>query len=62
MAANGTLGSVFASPDAGYGVVYHLEIALLFAALVAVGPLARFAAPGTGRRDGDSFGLAAFPG
>jgi BCD family chlorophyll transporter-like MFS transporter len=62
MAANGTLGAVFASPDAGYGVVYHLEIALLFAALIAVGPLARYAGPETRRRDGDTFGLAAFPG
>lgn len=62
MAANGTLGSVFASPDAGYGVVYHIEIALLFAALIAVGPLARYAGPETQRRDGDTFGLAAFPG
>ncbi|RST86242.1 MFS transporter [Aquibium carbonis] len=62
LAANGTLGSVFASPGAGYGVVYHIEIALLFAALVAVGPLARYAGPEVRRRDGDTFGLAAFPG
>jgi len=62
MAANGTLGSVFQGPEAGYGVVYHVEIALLFASLVAVGPLARYARPETSRRDGDTFGLAAFPG
>lgn len=62
MAANGTLGSVFQGPEAGYGVVYHIEIALLFASLVAVGPLARYAGPETIRRDGDTFGLAAFPG
>ena len=27
--------------DAPYAIVYHVEIALLFAALVALGPLAR---------------------
>jgi MFS transporter, BCD family, chlorophyll transporter len=62
LAANGTLGTVFQGPEAGYGVVYHFEIALLFAALVAVGPLARYAGPETIRRNGDTFGLAAFPG
>ena len=31
-------------PRVGYGVVYHIEIALLFATLVAIGPLVRTAA------------------
>jgi BCD family chlorophyll transporter-like MFS transporter len=43
-----------------YGAVFHLEIALLFAALVALGPLARRGAdePAAPRR----FGLAELPG
>ena len=41
LALDGALGPVLASPVTGYGVVYHLEILLLFAALVAIGPLVR---------------------
>ena len=41
MAAHGTLGAEYAAPAASYGVVYHTEILLLFATLVALGPLAR---------------------
>jgi BCD family chlorophyll transporter-like MFS transporter len=41
MAAHGTLGAEYANPAASYGVVYHTEIFLLFATLVALGPLAR---------------------
>lgn len=60
-AKHGMLGPVFERPEAAYGVVYHIEIALLFAALVAVGPLARFA--GTARDEtSQKFGLAQFPG
>jgi BCD family chlorophyll transporter-like MFS transporter len=59
-AERGLLGPVFDRPEAAYGVVYHLEILLLFAALAAVGPLARFA--GTADEDGQKFGLAHFPG
>jgi BCD family chlorophyll transporter-like MFS transporter len=33
-------GAALSAPAAGYSVVYHLEIGLLFAALVALGPLA----------------------
>lgn len=39
LADTGALGSAMVSPAAGYSVVYHLEIGLLFAALVALGPL-----------------------
>ncbi|MEM8838810.1 MAG: PucC family protein, partial [Pseudomonadota bacterium] len=35
----GILGAAFERPDAGYSVVYHLEIGLLFAGLIAIGPL-----------------------
>jgi MFS transporter, BCD family, chlorophyll transporter len=39
IAATGALGSVAQTPAAGYGVVYLIEIALLFATLVALGPV-----------------------
>lgn len=39
MAVNGVLGDALSSPATGYSIVYHLEIALLFIALVALGPL-----------------------
>jgi MFS transporter, BCD family, chlorophyll transporter len=62
-AMQGGFGSVAQSPVTGYSVVYHLEMLLLFAALVAIGPLVRRASPrshpaaaGTGR-----FGLADLP-
>ena len=38
---SGVLGGALNSPVTGYGVVYHLEILLLFATLVAIGPLVR---------------------
>lgn len=41
LAATGALGSVMDRPGIGYSVVYHCEIALLFATLVAMGPLVR---------------------
>jgi len=41
MAATGGLGDGLTTAAAGYGVVYHLEILLLFATLVALGPLVR---------------------
>ncbi|MFN3958838.1 MAG: PucC family protein [Parvularculaceae bacterium] len=61
IAETGALGPALATPAAGYGVVYHLEILLLFATLAAIGPLAR----STGAVEKVSpkpFGLAAFPG
>jgi BCD family chlorophyll transporter-like MFS transporter len=60
-AEQGLLGAALNSPATGYGVVYHLEIGLLFATLVAIGPLV-----GTRQRPVTSmstrFGLADFPG
>jgi len=48
-------------PAAGYGVVYHIEIALLFFTLIAIGPLV-----GRSRehhsRSTTKIGLAEFPG
>ena len=48
-------------PSAGYSVVYHIEIALLFATLVAIGPLVRTARSGFSQPS-SKFGLAEFPG
>ena len=65
LAANGMLGTVaMARPALGYTVVYHLEIALLFATLVAIGPLvtSRITPATEKQRVGAKFGLAAFPG
>jgi BCD family chlorophyll transporter-like MFS transporter len=60
LAAAGTLGPGLAGPSAGYAVVYHLELAMLFLTLVALGPLAR----PLGERAGQptDFRLAEVPG
>ncbi|HEX7718521.1 MAG TPA: BCD family MFS transporter [Woeseiaceae bacterium] len=60
MAESGLLGPALTGPATGYGVVYQLEILLLFATLIAIGPLARF----TGQKihtNTTRFGLAEFP-
>ncbi len=41
LAASGALGEALAGPATGYGAVYHLEIAVLFTALITIGPLVR---------------------
>ncbi len=41
LAEGGSLGPALSDAAVGYGVVYHLEILLLFATLVAIGPLVR---------------------
>ena len=60
LAMDGTLGEVLAGPATGYAFVYYLEVFLLFATLVVIGPLAAFRG-----RDGGAgksrFGLAEFP-
>ena len=45
LATQGLLGAALVSPVTGYSFVYHLEIYLLFATLVAIGPLVRSASP-----------------
>ncbi|WP_242186266.1 BCD family MFS transporter [Sphingomonas sp. CARO-RG-8B-R24-01] len=56
------LGPTLADPATGYGFVYALEIVLLFAVLVVLGPLVRPATDPTRIRFGqDRFGLADFP-
>ncbi|MCP2671211.1 BCD family MFS transporter [Maricaulaceae bacterium EIL42A08] len=61
MADAGQLGTALQGPAVGYQAVYHIEIALLFAAIVAIGPLARHAGSGQERARG-KFGLTEFPG
>ena len=41
LATHGALGPALSSPATGYSVVYQIEIAFLFATLVAIGPLVR---------------------
>jgi BCD family chlorophyll transporter-like MFS transporter len=60
LATGGWFGSALASPATGYAFVYHLEIALLFVTLVALGPLVRRAS--SAQRTAPPFGLAEFPG
>lgn len=69
LSSSGALGPAFSGQVTSYGMVYHLEIGLLFAALVAIGPLAKHA-PGASKireaqeitNNGERrFGLAEFP-
>ena len=62
IAATGWLGEALATPVTGYSVVYHLEIVLLFATLVALGPLVRRMATAGESASRPKFGLAEFPG
>ena len=61
LAARGALGPALTGPATGYGVVYHVELALLFATLVAIGPLVRSARTAPAQPS-SRFGLAEFPG
>ncbi len=57
LAVSGALGAGLASPATGYSLVWHVEILLLFASLIALGPLARR----TGSAPVRAFGLTEFP-
>ena len=59
-ASSGSLGPALTGPATGYGTVYHIEIILLFAALVAIGPLTR--RPGEQADSHPGLRLAEFPG
>ena len=62
LSSSGLLGPAMSQPFTAYGVVYHLEIGLLFAALVAIGPLARYApAASPQSHTPPRFGLADLP-
>jgi len=60
-ATQGLLGEALMSNSTGYSFVWHIEIYLLFATLIALGPLVR--PIGQSRRNASSkFGLAGLPG
>jgi MFS transporter, BCD family, chlorophyll transporter len=63
LAMSGALGPVLQTPVTGYGTVYHLEMLMLFAALVIIGPLVRRTSPAQAvAHPGTRFGLADLPG
>jgi BCD family chlorophyll transporter-like MFS transporter len=67
LAMQGSLGTALVDPATGYSVVYHLELAMLFAALVLLGPLLAWQRGLSDRPPGGGtatsrFGLAEFPG
>jgi BCD family chlorophyll transporter-like MFS transporter len=59
-AAEGVFGPVLMGPSVGYAVVYHIEILLLFATLIAIGPLVTHGG-GNGARSSSQFGIAELP-
>jgi len=61
LATQGALGAVLDSPATGYSFVYHVEMLLLFATLIALGPLVR-PSRDPGPVAPSKFGLAEFPG
>jgi MFS transporter, BCD family, chlorophyll transporter len=61
LAAHDVLGTALNSPATGYSVVYHIELYLLFATLVAIGPLVRHL-PTPHAALPNKIGLAEFPG
>jgi BCD family chlorophyll transporter-like MFS transporter len=67
LTAHQAFGPAFVGPATGYMAVYHVELALLFATLVAIGPLVKHR-PAAAAKDAakpsvahDHFGLAEFP-
>jgi BCD family chlorophyll transporter-like MFS transporter len=61
LARAGTLGDALAAPTTGYAFVYHVEIGLLFATIVVLGPLVGRAQRRQASRP-VPFGLADIPG
>jgi BCD family chlorophyll transporter-like MFS transporter len=61
LAAAGLLGEPMQGPASGYMVVYHIEIALMFLGLAAIGPLVRYRRASSPSQE-ISFGLAEHPG
>jgi BCD family chlorophyll transporter-like MFS transporter len=62
LAVRGHMGPALESPATGYLFVYHFEIALLFAALIAVGPLTRKRSSDRQADHNGRLGLAELPG
>ncbi|MGF1650019.1 MAG: BCD family MFS transporter [Hyphomicrobiaceae bacterium] len=61
LANAGVLGNAIDPKTIGYVAVYHIEILLLFATLVVIGPLARHLRPAE-RRTTERFGIPESPG
>jgi len=61
LATQGALGTTLNASAVGYGVVYQIELLLLFMTLVAIGPLVRHRAETRTSRS-PTLGLAEFPG
>jgi MFS transporter, BCD family, chlorophyll transporter len=60
LASQGTLGEAMAGASTGYSFVYHIEIYLLFATLIAIGPLVRRPSMDMRYEAAPSFGLGDF--
>jgi MFS transporter, BCD family, chlorophyll transporter len=60
-ATSGWLGEALQSPATGYAAVYHLELALLFATLIVLGPLVRRGSSAQQTASSQRFGLAELP-
>jgi BCD family chlorophyll transporter-like MFS transporter len=61
LASSGALGSSLDSPATAYSFVYHIEIYMLFAVLIALGPLVRSIRQTQANTSRTSFGLAELP-
>lgn len=61
LALSGRLGEALSGVMTGYSAVYHVEIALLFVTLIALGPLVKTAAPRSSNQSTQPVGLAEFP-
>ncbi len=61
LATNGFLGEGMNLPQTGYSFVYHIEIYMLFATLVAIGPLVRRPVTVSKRATSPDFGLGGLP-
>ncbi len=61
LAANGVLGQAMNGPATGYSFVYHIEIYLLFATLIAIGPLVRRPNVDQRRQTAPGFSLGELP-
>jgi BCD family chlorophyll transporter-like MFS transporter len=55
------LGDMLSGPAIAYSAVYHVEIALLFMTLIAIGPLVRRVTPQDENQTSRKFGLADLP-
>lgn len=62
LASEGALGPALTGEAVGYNAVYAIEIALLFATLIAIGPLVRTAPLRSATHSRARFGLAELPG